>query len=212
VIRGGPAPWRRCLRPDDLPVRLRSARRFVAASSVSLASAQARKLVHFAASPLPRTSHRCASRFPLPLVAANGALPRNSLASPAAGGASVVSTLLVCARRGRGMSMQDCFSEQNQPANRTTLRRFSGGATQAVGHAGPSRRRRRQSRRNQSSHENSVSTTQKQAGLEKTSPKSVFLLWRATPFLLSARERRNGVALVSPPTGGILGVTAPESM
>jgi|GEM_PF-4580767 len=89
--------------------------------------------------------------------------------------------------------MQGCFSEQKQPANRTALRRFLNRATQAVGLAEPSRRRRRQSRRNRSSYENSVSTTRKQAGPDKNSPKSVFLLWRATPFLLSQEKEEMGL-------------------
>ena len=60
-----------------------------------------------------------------------------------------------------GMFMQGCFSEQKQPANRTTLRRFSGGATQAVGYAETRGSRSDRSWRNQSSHENSVFTPQK---------------------------------------------------
>jgi len=89
--------------------------------------------------------------------------------------------------------MQGCFSEQKQPANRTALRRFSGGATQAVGYAETRGSRSDRSWRNQSSHENSVSITRKQAGPEKSLPKSVFLLWRATPFLLSQEKEEMGL-------------------
>jgi len=89
--------------------------------------------------------------------------------------------------------MQGRFSEQKRPANRTTLRRCSGGATQAVGHAEPLRPRSGQSWRNQSGHENSVSTTRKQTEPDKSLPKSVFLLWRATPFLLSQEKEEMGL-------------------